>query len=143
MTEDIKVGALELRFLRSKHETKGVLDMFEMVCPPTGRMPIPHSHRDWEETVYGISGVITWTVDGEPYEVGPGDSVFIPRGIVHGFDNRSGSPAKCLCVLTPGALGPEYFRELAAELARGAPPDPARMGAIMQRHGLVPAPSRA
>ena len=46
--------------------------------------------------------------------------------------------ATCLSVLTPGVLGPEYFRELAALIAAG-PPDEAKMREIMLRHGLVPA----
>jgi hypothetical protein len=47
--------------------------------------------------------------------------------------------ASCLCILTPGVLGPGYFREIAAVLAGGAP-DPVKMKEIMLRHGLVPAP---
>ncbi|HEX4765957.1 MAG TPA: cupin domain-containing protein [Lichenihabitans sp.] len=143
MAETIAVGGLTLRFLHSKDDTAGSLDLFEMTCPPGGRMPVPHYHRDWDETVYGLSGTITFTVDGKPVEVGPGDSVFIRRGIIHGFDNRSGAPASCLCVLTPGVLGPAYFRETGAELRPGIAPDPARMRAIMERHGLIPAPPAA
>ncbi len=138
MTELIRIGGIELRFLRSKHETGGSLDLFEMTVPPTGRMPVPHYHRNWDETVYGLSGLMTFTVAGEPHEIGPGGTMFIPRGVVHGFDNRSGAPATCLCVLTPGVLGPEYFREIAALVAAG-PPDAAKMTEIMLRYGLVPA----
>jgi ABC-2 type transport system ATP-binding protein len=110
--------------------------MFEMTCPPGGRMPVPHYHRDWDETIYGLSGVVTFTVDGKQVEIGPGDTVFIRRGVVHGFDNRSAASARCLCVLTPGVLGPEYFREIGAELAADTPPDPAKLRTIMERHGL-------
>jgi hypothetical protein len=46
-----------------------------------------------------------------------------------------------LCVLTPGVLGPEFFREMAAVVGGPTPPDPAKMGEIMRRHGLIPAPS--
>jgi len=140
MPEDIRVGSIRLRFLHSKHETGGGLDAFEMTCPPHARMPVPHYHRDWDETIYGLSGVVTWTVDGKVVEIRPGDTVFIGRGVVHGFDNRSTAPAKCLCILTPGLLGPEYFREIGAELAADAPPDPAKMRSIMERHGLIPVP---
>jgi hypothetical protein len=48
-------------------------------------------------------------------------------------------PGKFLCVLTPGILGAQYFREVRELLTAGGPPDPAKMGAIMMRHGLVPA----
>ncbi|HEY0203487.1 MAG TPA: cupin domain-containing protein [Acetobacteraceae bacterium] len=140
MPETIRVGPLELRFLRDKHDTRGGLDMFEMLVPPGGQMPVAHYHRNWDETAYGLEGTITFTVDGMPHPLAPGDSLFIPRGVVHGFDNRSGAPARCLAVLTPGVLGPEYFRELASLVAHG-PPDEAVVKEVMLRHGLVPAGS--
>ena len=139
MGETIRVGTLELRFLRDKHETHGSLDMFEMTCPPDGRMPEAHYHRDWDETAYGLTGALTFTVDGTPIELGPGDTLFIPRGTVHRFDNRSGADATCLCILTPGVLGPDYFRELGAYLAKGKP-DREVVREILLRHGLVPVP---
>ena len=138
MPETISFGSLELRFLRDKHDTNGSLDLFEMVVRPEGRMPVPHFHEAWEETVYGLTGVVTYTVEGQRRDVGPGETLFIPRGKVHGFENRSGAVASCLCVLTPGVLGPEYFRELAALIAAGQP-DPVKVRGIMLRHGLVPA----
>jgi quercetin dioxygenase-like cupin family protein len=140
MAETIQVGAMQLRFLRTKHDTNGALDMFEVVVPPNSRMPVPHYHRDWEETVYGLEGTVSFTVAGERLEVGPGDDLFIPRGVVHGFINETQATAKMLCVLTPGVLGPEFFREMSALMAGGAPPDPAKAGEIMKRHGLIPAP---
>jgi quercetin dioxygenase-like cupin family protein len=139
MPETIRVGGLELRFLHDKSTTNGALDMFEMTVQPDARMPVPHYHRDWEETVYGLAGVLTMTVNGEAVDVPAGGSVFIPRGVVHGFVNRGTEPARCLCVLTPGVLGPAYFREIGAALM-ATPPDPAVLGAIMSRHGLVPVP---
>ena len=138
MPERIRIGPLELRFLQSKHDTNGSLDLFEMTVPPSGQMPVPHYHRDWDETVYGLTGTLAFTVDGAVHSIGPGDHLFIPRSVVHGFDNRSGATATCLSALTPGVLGPEYFRELAALVAAG-PPDEAKMREVMLRHGLVPA----
>jgi quercetin dioxygenase-like cupin family protein len=138
MPEIIDFGSFQLRFLRDKHSTAGSLDMFELTLQPEGRMPVPHYHESWEETVYGIAGTVSYTVDGQPHDIGPGDSLFIPRGKVHGFSNRSGAVAICLCILTPGVLGPEYFRELAALLGSGKP-DPAQAKEIMLRYGLVPA----
>jgi quercetin dioxygenase-like cupin family protein len=81
---------------------------------------------------------VTFTVDGKVVKIEPGDTVFIRRGVVHGFDNRGAVFARCPCVLTPGVLGPEYFREMSAELAANTPPDPAKMRTIMERHGLIP-----
>jgi quercetin dioxygenase-like cupin family protein len=139
MPETIRMGALTLNFLRSKDETGGSLDMFEMIVQPNARMPVPHYHENWDETVYGLSGTMTFRVDGQDIDVSPGETVFIKRGIVHSFINNSGAPATCLATLTPGVLGPGYFHEIAAALGGGAP-DPAKMKNIMLRHGLIPVP---
>jgi len=139
MTETIVAGGLHLRFLQTKEETGGSLDVFEMIVQPNARMPVPHYHESWDETVVGLMGVTTWRVDGQDIELLPGQSLFIKRGIVHGFRNDTPEAASCLCILTPGALGAGYFREVAALFNNGAP-DPAKMKEIMLRYGLVPAP---
>jgi hypothetical protein len=41
MPEIIRIGTMELRFLLSKHDTNGSLDLFEMTVPPSGPMPVP------------------------------------------------------------------------------------------------------
>jgi quercetin dioxygenase-like cupin family protein len=136
----IKIGGLELRFLHDGQETAGSLDAFEMLVHPNARMPVPHYHEGWDEIMYGLSGQTTVTLAGQDIELGPGQSVFIQRGVVHAFRNDTRDATRCLCVLTPGVLGSGYFRELAALLANGAP-DPARMKETMLLHGLVPVPS--
>ena len=85
--------------------------------------------------------MLTWTVDGRQIEVGSGQALCIPRGAVHRFDNRGSQDAKALCVITPAAIGPEYFREAFAVVnaTAGGPPDRAKMMEIMRRHGLTPA----
>jgi hypothetical protein len=47
-----------------------------------------------------------------------------------------------LAIVTPGILGPDYFREMAAVLkaAAGGPPNFAAVAEVMRRHGLTPAP---
>jgi quercetin dioxygenase-like cupin family protein len=137
--ETITIGGLTLEFLESKEETAGSLDLFRMTVQPNAKVPVPHYHQDWEETVYGLSGVLTFRVDAKDRRVEPGHSLHIPRGAVHWFVNETQEPATCLCVLTPGVLGPGYFREMAEALNAG-PPDPAVLKEIMTRHGLVPVP---
>jgi len=65
-------------------------------------------------------------VSGEQVEVGPGDDLFIPRGVIHGFTNETQQITKVLCVLTPGVLGPEFFREVSALMNGSVPPDPGK-----------------
>ncbi|MGH6796913.1 MAG: cupin domain-containing protein, partial [Roseiarcus sp.] len=84
-------------------------------------------------------------VDGRAIDLGPGDAFCIPRGVVHRFDNKRPDDAKALCVVTPAAIGPDYFREVAVvlEAAAGGPPDRVKMAEIMRRYGLKPAASPA
>ena len=116
--------------------------MFEFDVPAGARVPVAHSHDGYEETIYGLAGVLTWTVEGTPTDVGPGETLVIPRGAVHHFDNTGEVDAAALGIVTPGILGPDYFRDVAAVLAAaaGGPPDLAAIAEVMRRHGLTPAP---
>ena len=141
--ETIRLGPLAVRFLLSGAHSSGSVAAFELVVPAAQRLAAPaHSHDRYEETVYGIAGVLTWTVDGTSIDVGPGQALCIPRGAVHRFDNHGSQDAKALCLITPAAIGPQYFRESAEVInaAIGGPPDRARMAEVMRRHGLTPAP---
>jgi quercetin dioxygenase-like cupin family protein len=141
-TERIRIGQLEIRFLLEGAATAGSLAMFEFDVPVNARVPVAHSHDAYEETIYGLKGVLTWTVAGRVHNVGPGEVLCIPRGAVHRFDNTSGADATMLAVVTPGVLSPDYFRELAALVgaAAGGPPDMTAIAGVMRRHGLTPAP---
>jgi quercetin dioxygenase-like cupin family protein len=141
--EEIKVGQLAIRFLVEGSASGGSVAMFELDVPVGARVPVAHSHDAYEETIYGIAGVLTFTVEGRPHEVGPGDALCIPRGAVHRFENLHSADSRTLAIVTPGILSPDYFRELSAlvKASVGGPPDPAKIGEIMLRHGLTPAPS--
>ncbi len=138
--EEIRVGRIVVRFLVEPEATAGTAALFEFDVPPEGPMPPAHSHDRYEETIYGVRGTTTWTVDGVTTAVGPGEALCIPRGAVHRFENNGPEHATALAVVTPGLLGPAYFRDLAAT-ATGAdgPPDLAAIGEVMRRHGLTPA----
>ena len=140
--EHIRIGQLEIRFLLEGTATAGSLAMFEFDVPANARVPIAHSHDAYEETIYGLTGTLTWTVEGHVHNVGPGQVLCIPRGAVHRFDNTSGADSTMLAVVTPGVLSPDYFRELAALVGAtaGGPPDMTAIAAVMRRHGLTPAP---
>ena len=140
--EEIRIGQLAIRFLVEGEASGGAVAVFEFDVPAGARLPIAHSHDGYEETIYGLSGVLTWTVEGTATDVGPGEAICIRRGAVHRFDNNGDVDASALGIATPGAIGPDYFREIAAVLqaAAGGPPDPAELVAVMRRHGLTPAP---
>jgi quercetin dioxygenase-like cupin family protein len=136
------VGALGVRFLVEAGDSNGTVSVFECFVPADSVMPAPHSHDAFEETVYGLEGLTTWMVDGRPLDLPSGEALCIPRGVVHGFENRGTQDAKFLAVASPGVMSPDYFREIHGVLAAspGAPPDRAKIAEVMLRHGLTPAP---
>jgi len=141
--EAILLGPLMVRFLITGENSTGTLAAFELMVPAGRRLTAPaHSHDHYEETIYGVTGVLTWTVDGTQVEVGPGQALCIPRCAIHRFDNNGTEDVKALCVITPAAIGPQYFREAAEVIkeAAGGPPDRIKMAEVMRRHGLTPAP---
>jgi quercetin dioxygenase-like cupin family protein len=140
--QTIMVGPLSVRFLVEAGDSDGSVTVFEVHVPANARVPAPHSHGGFEETIYGLEGTLTFTIDGERLEIGPGQGVCIPRGTVHGFANVAGADAKFLAIATPGVFGPAYFEEIGAVLAAagGGPPEHAAMAEVMHHHGLIPAP---
>jgi quercetin dioxygenase-like cupin family protein len=142
MREEIKVGEMAIRFLVDGGQSAGSVAVFEFDVPAGATVAAAHSHDGYEETIYGLDGVLTWTLEGSTVDVGAGEALFIPRGVVHQFDNAGAVDARALAIVTPGILGPDYFREVAAviDAAAGGPPDFAAVGAVMKRHGLTPAP---
>ncbi len=140
--ERIQVGALSVRFLVEAADSNGSASVFECFVPAESKMPAPHSHDGFEETIYGLDGITTWSVDGRTLDVGPGEAFCVPRGAVHGFDNHGTEEAKFLAISTPGIMAPDYFREIHEVLAStpDGPPDLEKVAEVMRRHGLTPAP---
>ena len=141
--ETIHLGPLAVHFLITGENSSGSIAAFEVTVPGAERLAAPaHSHDHYEETIYGIEGVLTWTVGGRRIDVGSGQALCIPRAAVHRFDNNGVQEAKALCVITPAAISPRYFREAAEVInaAAGGRPDRTKMIEVMRRHGLTPAP---
>ena len=141
--EIIRIGQVGIKFLLEAADTNGSVAMFEFTVPVGAKVPLPHSHEHYDETVYGVEGVLTFTVDGKTLHLGPGESYFIPRGAVHGFDNLKHTEAKALAVVTPALIGPDFFKESAAIVNAGWPPDIEKLKAVLARHGLVAAMPQA
>ena len=138
--ETITIGPLGIRFLLTGDDSNGSVSVFEVLVPVGQRLAAPaHKNDAYEEVLYGIEGVLTWTVDGIPIEVGPGQALCIPRGAVHRFDNLGSEDVKQLALITPAIMGPAYFREAAEVLgaAAGGPPDLAKMMDVFRRHGMT------
>jgi quercetin dioxygenase-like cupin family protein len=138
--ETINIGPLSIHFLITSDDSNDSVSVFEFFAPAGQKLAAPaHKNDAYEEVLYGIEGVLTWTVNGIPIEVGPGQALCIPRGAVHRFDNFGSKDAKQLVVISPAVMGPAYFRESAEVInaAVNGPPDSEKMTEIFRRHGMT------
>ena len=140
-TSELRVGQLGIRYILDGSRTNS-LGMFELTVPPRSNVPPPHSHSNNEECVYVLDGTLRYTVGTISRDLGPGESMHTPRGTVHGFSNPFDSAARALIVLSPD-IGEQYFRDIAAVVNAGGPPDKAALVSVMSRYGLVPAAPNA
>ena len=94
-------------------------------------MPIAHSHDAYEETIYGLEGNADLDGRREAGRRRPGRGALHPSRSSPPLRQRHDVDAKMLAIVTPGVLGPDYFREMAAivKAAAGGPPDPAALAA--------------
>jgi quercetin dioxygenase-like cupin family protein len=138
----IEIGQLSIRYLMDGTLSGAGSGMFELTVAPGARVPPAHSHRDNEEIVYVLEGMLRYSVDDETRDLRPGDRMYTPRGSVHAFSNPHDHTARALIILTPD-IGAQYFRDIAEVVKTPGAPDPARMAEVMTRYGLVLAPPKS
>ncbi len=142
--EPVHLGPITIHFSIEAEDSGGSVTVSRCDVQAGAGVPFAHSHDAFEETIHGVEGTVTFTIDGEDIDIGPGDTVCIRRGQIHSFmahrDNVS-----FLAIATPGVFGRAYFQDMAGVFAAaaGGPPDLEAVHAVMLRHGLTPAPVRA
>lgn len=134
---EINVGHLGIRYLVDG-SPKASVGIFELTVPPASNVPPPHSHSNNEEIVYVLEGTLRYTVGSTTRDLTPGETMHTPEGTVHGFSNPSGNVARALIILSPD-IGAQYFKDVAAVVNAGGPPDKGALLTIMSKYGLVPA----
>jgi quercetin dioxygenase-like cupin family protein len=133
---EINAGQLGIRYLVDGSQSAS-MGMFELTIPPGSNVPPPHSHSNNEELVYVLEGTLRYTVGSDTRDLARGQSMHTPRGTVHAFSNPFDSVARALIVLSPD-IGAQYFKDVAAVVNAGGPPNKAALVAVMSRYGLVP-----
>jgi quercetin dioxygenase-like cupin family protein len=69
--EVIRMGQTEIRFLLEGSDTGGVNSVFEFLVAPGAKVPAPHYHDAFDELLYGVEGVLNFTVDGRLRVINP------------------------------------------------------------------------
>jgi mannose-6-phosphate isomerase-like protein (cupin superfamily) len=120
-------------------DTGGAYSIHDNVIPAGSPGPLPHLHRDHEETFYVLEGGLTVRV-GERKITAPASSfVVIPCGVVHQPSNPGTEPTRVLLIFSPAGM--ERFFEEAAEgrmPLQAVPKDPGakeRLAAFTEKYG--------
>lgn len=101
--------------------------------PPAGWSLPAHRHRREAETIHVIEGEFEMNVDGQRSPVGAGQTIYIPRGVVHSTGNIGTVPGRRIVMFSPGGIE-RFFLETGA-LTPGANVDLAAALASAARHG--------
>jgi quercetin dioxygenase-like cupin family protein len=128
-------------FLLTGAETGGAFFLCEAMVPHGGGPP-PHVHNREDESFYIQEGTLTIQAGGKTINASAGDFVYLPRGIMHSFQNTGKSKARLLVLATPAGL--EKFFEETFDPARDSTSDPpppseamiARFMAAAPKYGL-------
>src|SRR5215469_14657321 len=120
----------QVRFLITGEQTGGAFFMAEVSVPPGCGNP-PHIHTREEEAFYLKQGTLTVQVGGKTVTASAGDTVCLPKGVAHCFQNNGSVDVKALVVAVPGGL--EKFFEEAFYSAAEYPEIPPTMEAFVGR----------
>jgi quercetin dioxygenase-like cupin family protein len=136
----VLAGVVMKRLLSGEH-TAGQFCLFENSSDGNTRTPI-HVHTDDDETVYIIEGELTAVVDCELTRLTAGESIFLPRGVLHQLMNTSGTPGRYILIGTP-SLFERFLEEGGHELGADeivGPPTPQeieRLRAASPKFGIT------
>ena len=106
----------ELRWLSNPPSTgAGALTVIDVTLTP-GKGHDFHKHPDQEEVLLIVAGIVEQWIDREKRLLGPGDSAFVPKGVVHASFNAGDGEARIAAILGPCVGDVGYVSvEVAAE----------------------------
>jgi mannose-6-phosphate isomerase-like protein (cupin superfamily) len=131
--ELLRFGDVTIRVRASAQSTGGALSLFEEL-PPMVDTP-RHVHSLDDELFYVLEGEHVIDVGDVEHRVGPGGSVFGPRGIPHAQRRVVPGEGRLLVLTVPGGFD-GFFRELAAADAAGRL-GPEAYAAASERYGIT------
>ncbi|MDX1628913.1 MAG: cupin domain-containing protein [Fulvivirga sp.] len=85
----------------SPKEVSGNYDMVIGETPPNVPGPPPHYHANLDELFHVLEGTMEFIINGERKLVHQGESVDLPRNVIHTFGNAGDSTCKWLNIHYP------------------------------------------
>jgi quercetin dioxygenase-like cupin family protein len=101
--------------------------------PPAGWSLPAHRHRNEAETIHIVEGEFEIVVDGARSRLSPGQTIHVPRGVVHSGANVGGQAGHRVLLFSPAGM--ERFFAEAGAAQSDIEIDAASMLASAVRHG--------
>ena len=111
------VSGERIVFRKTAADTAGELLAFELFLAPYGHVPGAHVHPQQEERFEVVEGTMKFKRGLRTVFARAGDTVVVPPGVVHRFENAGEEPAHVLVEVRP-ALRMEQLFETASALAQ-------------------------
>jgi quercetin dioxygenase-like cupin family protein len=132
-----------MRYVATAGDTGGRLAMLEQRFGPGGDPP-RHVHANEDEAFYVLEGRLAATIGDTTVRAGPGEFVFLPRGIPHGLHAES-PQVHGLVLITPAGFE-QFFAAVGEPAASGEVPEPTvpdvpAVAATAARYGLTLLPA--
>jgi mannose-6-phosphate isomerase-like protein (cupin superfamily) len=99
-----------IEFMETAAETGGVHTRIRIKVFAGGFKPVLHMHTFTDEAFEIISGRLTYVLDGEKNDIGPGEKITLPRGKTHTHYNDEVGPLLMYQTFTP-SLDVDLFLE--------------------------------
>ena len=88
----------QIQWLLGRHDGAPNFEMRKFTIKPGGSIP-KHYHPDIEHEQYVLRGRYEVGLGSKVYEVKAGDSIFIPQGTPHWYNNTGAETAEFLCII--------------------------------------------
>lgn len=91
-------------------QTGGAYSLFGLAVEPGGGEQLHTQHRE-DECLYVLSGTFEFVIESEALAVSEGNSVYIAKGTLHGYENVGERPGRLLVIYTPGGPHERFVEE--------------------------------
>ena len=132
--EDLHAFGNILTVMLGGEQTGGTISVMSECTPPGGGPPL-HVHSREDEIFLVIEGRISYFVNGQWIEVGPGGAVYLPRGCAHCYRNIGDVPSRHWIITTPSGFE-KFFAACAQEFTKSDQPEAARIVQIHRDYGI-------
>ncbi|RJQ49385.1 MAG: cupin domain-containing protein [Desulfobacteraceae bacterium] len=125
-------GLLPLSNKVSSKDTGGDLYVFEHTNMGKGGPP-RHVHFEQDEWFYVIKGEFAFEIGDEKFRLKPGDSLFAPRNVPHGWAHISDQPGTLLTLVCPAGTFETFLRDTTRHANL---PTPEEVEKAFEAHGM-------